>query len=114
MWGHRVDWSTYEHGGSGVFGDGPPSPTTDSGVDLTLVLMDTYIALMILIGHLMRLSLTKLENIVLITITIPRPVSPLSLSFLVRPGGYTVNLCVFYFYKVIGKLTPSLELQEYI
>ena len=34
-------------------------------------LMDIYITLMMLIGHLMRLPLTKLENIALIIITIP-------------------------------------------
>jgi hypothetical protein len=30
--------------------------------------------------------------------------SPLSLLLLVRVGGYIVNLCEFYFYKLIGKL----------
>ena len=37
----------------------------DGEVALTLVLMDTKITLMIWIGHLMRLPLTKLENIAL-------------------------------------------------
>ena len=82
-------------------------------VALTLVLMDTYITLMILIGHLMRLHLTKLENITLIIITIPLTLSPLSLLFLVRLGGYTVNLYDFYFYNLIGKLTAFLQLQEF-
>jgi hypothetical protein len=68
----------------------------DGEVALTLVLMDTYITLMIWIGHLMRQPLTKLENIVLIIITIPRLASPLYLLLIVRPGGYTVNLCGFY------------------
>ena len=86
---------------------------TDSEVALTLVLMDTYITLMIWIGHLMRMLLTKLENIALIIITIPRLASPLCLLLLVRPVGYTVNLCAFYFYKLIGKLTASLQLQEF-
>ena len=53
----------------------------------------------------MRLPLTKLENIALIIITIPLTLSPLLLLLLFRLGGYTVNLCVFYFYKIIGKLT---------
>ena len=35
----------------------------DGEVTLTLVLMDTYITLMIWIGHLMSLPVTKLENI---------------------------------------------------
>ena len=39
--------------------------------------------------------------------------SPLYLILLVRPGGYTVNLCSFYFYKFIGKLTAFLQLQEF-
>jgi hypothetical protein len=30
---------------------------------------------------------------------------PLCLLLIVRLGGYIVNLCGFYFYKVIGKLT---------
>ena len=62
----------------------------------------------------MRLSLTKLENITLIIITAPPLPSLLCLVFLVRPGDYTVNLWVFYFYKLIGKLTTSLEIQEFL
>ena len=61
----------------------------------------------------MRLSLTQLENIALIIITIPLPVSPLCLPLLLRLGGYTVNLSTFYFYKFIGKLTASLQFQEF-
>jgi hypothetical protein len=38
----------------------------------------------------MRMSLTKLENIALTTITTPPLPSLLCLLFLVRPGGYTV------------------------
>ena len=83
-------------------------------VDLTLVLMDTYITLMISIGNLMTLPLTKLENIELIIITIPLMLSPLCLLLSVRLEGYTVNLCVFYFYKLIGKLTASLKIQEFL
>ena len=85
----------------------------DGEVALTLVLIDTYITLMIWIGHLMRLPLTKLENIALIIITTPPLPSLLCLLLLVRPGGYTVILCAFYFYKLIGKLTASLQLQEF-
>ncbi len=55
----------------------------------------------------------KLENITLIIITIPPPVSPLYLLLLVRPRGYTVNLYSFYFDKLIGKLTVSLQFQEF-
>jgi hypothetical protein len=87
----------------------------DSGVVLTLVLMDTYITLMIWIGPLctlMRLSLTKLENIELTIITILHMLFPLRLLLLVRPGGYIVTLCVFYFYKFIGKLTFFFQLQQ--
>jgi hypothetical protein len=60
----------------------------------------------------MRLSLTKLENITLTVIIDPS--SPLCLLFLVRLGGYIVNLCVFYFYELIGKMTFILHLQEFI
>jgi hypothetical protein len=62
----------------------------DGEVALTLVLMDTYTTLMILIGHWMRLPLTKLENIAMIVITTPPLPSLLCLLFLVRPGGYTL------------------------
>ncbi len=75
--------------------------------------MDTYTSLMILIGHWMRLPLTKLENIALIILTTPPLPSLLCLLLLVRPGGYTVNLLAFYFYKIIGKLNSSLEFQEF-
>ena len=61
----------------------------------------------------MSLPLTKLENIALIIITTPPLPSLLCLLLLVRPGGYTVNLYTFYFYKIIGKLTSSLQLQEF-
>jgi hypothetical protein len=33
--------------------------------------------------------------------------------WLVRLGGYIVNLCVFYFSKLIGKLTVFLQIQEF-
>jgi hypothetical protein len=61
----------------------------------------------------MRPLLTKLENIVLTIITILQILSPLFLLLLVRLGDYTVNLCDFYFYKLIGKLTVFLQLQEF-
>ena len=48
-----------------------------------------------------------------IIITIPLALSPLCLLLIARLGGYTVNLCVFYFYKFIGKLTSFLHLQEF-
>ncbi len=56
----------------------------------------------------MRLSLTKLGNIVMIIITIPLTLSPLCLVLIERLRGYTVNMCDFYFYKLIGKLTVFL------
>ena len=34
-----------------------------------------------------------------------KTISPLYLSFLVRLTVYIVNLCVFYSYRLIGKLT---------
>ncbi len=38
--------------------------------------------------------------------------SPLCLVFLVRLGGYIENLWIFYFYKIIGKLTAFLKTSE--
>jgi hypothetical protein len=61
----------------------------------------------------MKLLLTKLENIALAIITIPLPLYPSCLLLLVRLGGYIVNLCDFYSYKLIGKLTAFLQLQEF-
>ena len=46
--------------------------------------------------------------------TIPLVQSPLCLLLLVRLGGYIVNLCAFYSYKLIGKLTAFLQLQEFV
>jgi hypothetical protein len=56
----------------------------------------------------MRLFLTKLENITLIIITIRPTLDPLYLIFLVRLGDYIVNLCDFYSYNLIRKLTVFL------
>ncbi len=61
----------------------------------------------------MRLLLTILENIALTMITILPLLSPLCLLLLVRPGGHIVNLCDLNFYKLIGKLTAFLQLQEF-
>jgi hypothetical protein len=68
----------------------------------------------------MRLPLTRLENIALTIITILQIVSLLCRLLLVRPGGYIVTLrayivtlCAFSFYKLIGKLTAFLQLQEF-
>jgi hypothetical protein len=55
----------------------------------------------------------KLDNIVQAIIIGPLTLSPLCLLLLVRLGGYIVNLCVFCFDKVIGKLTSFLQLQEF-
>jgi hypothetical protein len=54
----------------------------------------------------MRLPLTRLENIALTTIITPLTLSPLCLLWSVRLGGYIVNLCVFYFYKLIEQTVP--------
>jgi hypothetical protein len=61
----------------------------------------------------MRLPLTKLENIALTIITILRMLSPLCLILLIRPGGYIVTFCSFYFYNLIEKLTAFLQFQEF-
>jgi hypothetical protein len=36
--------------------------------------------------------------------------SPLCLIFLVRLGGYIVNFCDFYSYKLVGKLCRNVHL----
>ena len=79
--------------------------------------METYITLMIRIGHSMRRPLTRSESIDLtITITLLKAslkLYHLSLLLLVRLGGYIVNLSDFYSYSLIGKLTAFLKLQEF-
>jgi hypothetical protein len=61
----------------------------------------------------MRMPLTKLENISLTIIRTLLMISHLCLLLLVRLGDYIVTLYAFYFYKLIGKLTSSLQLQEF-
>jgi hypothetical protein len=57
--------------------------------------------------------LIKYGNIVLTT-TIGRRVRyHLCLLLLVRQAGYIVNLLDFYSYRIIGKLTAFLQLQEF-
>ncbi len=51
----------------------------------------------------MSLILTKYVNTTL-TIIVPLTLSPSRLLLLVRLGVYIVNLCTFYFYRLIGKL----------
>jgi hypothetical protein len=57
--------------------------------------------------------LIKYGNIALTTTTIHRVWYYLYLLFLVRLGGYMVNLSDFYSNRLIGKLTASLQLQEF-
>ncbi len=80
MWIHRTGFLSYEYDGPGVFGPGPRNPTTVSEVALTLILMDTYITLMIYIGHRhsMSLSLTRSESIEMTIIICP----PNTISFM--------------------------------
>ena len=63
----------------------------------------------------MRLLLTKSYrgNTVMITIIVPLILSSLIQLLLVRLGVSMVNLCVFYFYRIIGKLTNFLQFQEF-
>jgi hypothetical protein len=55
----------------------------------------------------------KYGNITLTIITIPLSQSPLYLVLPVRLGGYIVNLLDCYSYRLIGKLTVFLRLQEF-
>jgi hypothetical protein len=53
-----------------------------------------------------------LRIIALIIIIVPLTLCPLCLLFPVHLGAYTANFGTFYFYKLIGKLTAFLQLQE--
>jgi hypothetical protein len=57
--------------------------------------------------------LIKYGNIVLTTTTDHRVWYHLCLLFLVRLGGYIVHLSDFYSYRIIGKLTDFLQVQEF-
>jgi hypothetical protein len=57
--------------------------------------------------------LIKYGNIVLTTTTGRRVRYHLCLLLLVRVGGYIMNLSDFYSYRLIGKLTAFLQLQEF-
>jgi hypothetical protein len=57
--------------------------------------------------------MTKYGNIDLITTLSLLTLHHLYLSLLVRLGGYIVNLSDFYSYRLIGKLTAFLQLQEF-
>jgi hypothetical protein len=57
--------------------------------------------------------LIKYGNIVLTTTPGRRVRYPLCLLLLVRQAGYIVNLLDFYSYRLIGKLTAFLQLQEW-
>jgi hypothetical protein len=55
----------------------------------------------------------KYGNIVLTTTITLLTLYHLCLLLLVRLGGYIVNLSDFYSYRLIGKLTAFLQLQEF-
>ncbi len=61
----------------------------------------------------MRLSLTRSVNIVWTIIIIHLMLSLLCRLLLVRMVDCTVNLSGFYSYRIIGKLTAFLQLQEF-
>ncbi len=61
----------------------------------------------------MRLPLIKYGNIALTIITTHLEQSPLCLLLLVRLGCYIVNSLDCYSYRLIGKLTAFLQLQEF-
>jgi hypothetical protein len=61
----------------------------------------------------MRLLLTRSESIELTTTITLLTLYYLCLLLLVRLGGYILNLSEFYSYRLIGKLTSFLQLQEF-
>jgi hypothetical protein len=69
----------------------------------------TYVSRSPLMMHL----LIKYGNIVLTTTAGRRVRYHLCLLLVVRVGGYIVNLLDFYSYRLIGKLTAFLQLQEF-
>ena len=60
-----------------------------------------------------EVDLTKTYNTVLTIIIVPLTLFPLCLLLPVRLDVSTMNLCAFYFYRIIGKLTAFLQLQEF-
>ncbi len=63
----------------------------------------------------MRLMLKRTDKTVLIIIIVPLTLFPLYQVLIVLPDSYTVNLCVFYFDRLIRKLIVFLQqLQEFI
>ena len=62
----------------------------------------------------MRLLLTKYSFTAQTIIIVPLILPPSCLVLLVRLVVYIANLCVFYFYRLIGKLIAFLQLQEFI
>jgi hypothetical protein len=61
----------------------------------------------------MKLLLTRSENIVLTIIIIRLTLSRFCRLLLVHQADYIVNLSGFYSYRLIGKLTAFLQLQEF-
>jgi len=61
----------------------------------------------------MRLPMMKYGNIALTTKITLLTLYHLCLLLLVRLGGYIVNSSDFYSYRLIGKLTVFLQLQEF-
>ncbi len=57
--------------------------------------------------------LTYTVPIIIIVLLMLFPQIKLFVLWLVRLDGYTANLCLFYFYRLIGKLTDFLQLQEF-
>jgi hypothetical protein len=113
MWGHRIGWLSRECGRSGVlvldlripherFGS-----SSDPSVNGHLHYPnDVDRSLNEAAADKIRKYRADYNN------NPPNAIS-LCLLLLVRLGGYIVNLCAFYFYKLVGKLTAFLQLQEF-
>jgi hypothetical protein len=61
----------------------------------------------------MRLLMIKYGNIALTTTITLLTLYHICILFLVRLGGYIVNFSDFYSYRLIGKLTAFLQVQEF-
>ena len=75
--------------------------------------METYVTLMITIGHWTKLLLIKFWNTTLTIITTPLYLQLSCRRSLVPLGGYIVNSLDYYSCRLIGKLTAFLKLQEF-
>jgi hypothetical protein len=82
-------------------------------IELAGYLANTAGPVPLVLDHSMTQLLIKYGNIALTTTTIRHARYHLCLLLLVRLGGYIANLSDFYSWRLIGKVTAFLHLQEF-